>query len=113
MEHVNSVHLLSSYRESLLINDRGLCSFIELIFASAYGRFEIAKIILEHPNINVNAVDDQGRTSFWWAAAGGYYEVVQLLVNQRVKTRLKDSNGQTVYAIAKERNYGRLAYMST
>lgn len=109
MEHVDIVLLLLSYEESLLINDQGPCSFTALMFASAQGRFEIAKILLEHPNINVNTVDEQGRTSFWWGAAGGHYEVVQLLANQRgLKKRLKDSNGQTAYAIAKERNHGHV-----
>ncbi|KAF4763351.1 hypothetical protein HAV15_001100 [Penicillium sp. str.  len=109
MEHVDVVHLLLSYEESLLINDQGPCSFTALMFASSHGRFEIAKMLLEHPNINVNAVDDQGRTSFWWGAAGGHFEVVQLLANQRgVKKRLKDSNGQTAHAIAKERKHGHV-----
>ncbi|KAJ5855263.1 hypothetical protein N7455_009211 [Penicillium solitum] len=109
MEHVDIVHLLLSYGESLLINDQGPSSFTALMFASAHGRFEIAEILLEHPNINVNAVDDQGRTSFWWGAAGGHLVVVHLLANQRgVKKRLKDSNGQTAYAIAKERKHGHV-----
>lgn len=110
MEHVDIVHLLVSYEGSLLINDRNHCSsFTALMFASALSRSEIVKILLEHPNINVNAVDDQGRTSFWWAAAGGHYEVVQLLANRRgVKKRLKDSNGQTAYAIAKQRKHGHV-----
>ncbi|CAG7974497.1 unnamed protein product [Penicillium nalgiovense] len=110
MEHVDIVHLLVSYEKSLLINDQNHCSsFTALMFASALGRVEIVKILLEYPNINVNAVDDQGRTSFWWAAAGGHYKVVQLLANRRgVKKRLKDSNGQTAYAIAKERNHGHV-----
>ncbi|KAJ5146005.1 uncharacterized protein N7515_000569 [Penicillium bovifimosum] len=110
MEHVDIVHLLVSYERSLLINDQNHCSsFTALMFASALGRVEIVKILLEYPNINVNAVDDQGRTSFWWAAAGGHYKVVQLLANRRgVKKRLKDSNGQTAYAIAKERNHGHV-----
>ncbi|KAJ5500692.1 hypothetical protein N7453_009743 [Penicillium expansum] len=113
MEHVEIVHLLVSYDESLLINNQGPCSFTALMFASAHGMFEIAKMLLEHPNINVNAVDDQGRTSLWWGAAGGHFEVVQLLANQRgVKKRLKDSNGQTAYAIAKERKHGHVkAYL--
>lgn len=65
MEHVNIVHLLVNYKGSLLINDRNnYSSFTTLMFASALGRSEIIKILLEHPNINVNAVDNQGRTSF-------------------------------------------------
>jgi ankyrin repeat protein len=109
MEHVDIVRHLVSYEETLLVNDQGCHSFTALMFASAQGKFEVAKILLEHPSINVNAMDDQGRTSFWWAAAGGHYEVVQLLANQQgVKKRLKDSNGQTAYAIAKERNHGHI-----
>ncbi|KAF2996558.1 Ankyrin repeat domain-containing protein 60 [Penicillium rubens] len=110
MEHVDIVHLLVSSEKSLLINDQNHCSsFTALMFASALGKVEIVKILLEHPNINVNAVDDQGRTSFWWAAAGGHYEVVQLLANRRgVKKRLKDSNGQTAYAIAEQRKHGHV-----
>ncbi|OQD70187.1 hypothetical protein PENANT_c145G01333 [Penicillium antarcticum] len=109
MEHLDIVRLLLTYEETLLINDQGRHSFTALMFASAQGKSEFVKILLDHPNMNVNAVDDQGRTSFWWAAAGGHYEVVQLLANQRdVKKRLKDSNGQTAYAIAKERNHGHV-----
>jgi ankyrin repeat protein len=109
IEYVDIVRLLLSYEETLLVNDQGCHSFTALMFASAQGKFEVAKMLLEHPNINVNAVDDQRRTSFWLAAAGGHYEVVQLLANQRgVKKRLRDSNGQTAYAIAKERNYGHV-----
>ena len=65
IEHVDVIHLLLSYEESLLINDQGPCSFTALMFTSSHSRFEIAKMLLEHPNINVNAVDNQGRTSFW------------------------------------------------
>jgi ankyrin repeat protein len=109
MEHVDIIRLLLSYEGTLLINDRDRHSFTALMFASAQGRFEIAKMLLEHPNINVNAMDDQNRTPFWWAAANGHYEVVELLSNERgVKKRLKDSNGQTAYAIAKERNHGHV-----
>ncbi|KAJ6038409.1 uncharacterized protein N7446_005209 [Penicillium canescens] len=109
MEHIDIIRLLLSYEETLLINDRDRHSFTALMFASAQGRLEVARMLLEHPNINVNAMDDQKRTSFWWAAANGHYEIVHLLANQRgVKKRLKDSNGQTAYAIAKERNHGHV-----
>jgi ankyrin repeat protein len=109
MEHVDIVSLLLSYEETLLVNDQGCHSFTALMFASAQGRLEVARMLLEHPDINVNAMDDQKRTSFWWAAANGHYEIVHLLANQRgVKKRLKDSNGQTAYAIAKERNHGHV-----
>jgi ankyrin repeat protein len=90
-----------------MVNGQGCHSFTALMLASAQGRFEVVRTLLEHPKLYVYLRDDQGRAPFWWAAAGGYSEIVQLLANQSgVKKRLYDSNGRTAYAIAKKRKHG-------
>jgi ankyrin repeat protein len=61
---------------------------------------------LEHPGIDINIADDQGRTPLWWAAAGGHLEAVRLLCAQRgIKRKAMDFQGKTPYAIAKDRGH--------
>jgi ankyrin repeat protein len=35
--------------------------------------------LLEHPDINLNLIDDQRRTPLWWAEHGQHVRVVDLL----------------------------------
>ncbi|KAJ5531381.1 hypothetical protein N7527_004774 [Penicillium freii] len=51
-------------------------------------------------------MDDLGKTSFWWAAAGGQLEIVRLLAMQRdMKKRLIDLEGTTAYDIFEDHGH--------
>lgn len=42
----------------------------------------IVKLLLEHPDIDVNAQDGDGRTPLWWATEEGHEAVMRLLLKK-------------------------------
>lgn len=55
-------------------------------------REDIVRCLLQHPSIDVNAVDASSRTSLSWAVIGGHHKAVRFLLDDRdLRTRwLKD-----------------------
>ena len=68
--------------------------------ASSGNHAQMVNMLLDVQGTDINAVDGDGRTAYWWAAVGGYYEIVRAL-RPVTKTRLKDNFGKTVYAAAR------------
>jgi ankyrin repeat protein len=65
--------------------------------------------LLKIPNININSVDDHGRTAIWYAAAGGHLQSVKLLIEHPyLNIALQDSQGKSAQDIAKDRGYWRI-----
>jgi len=57
------------------------------------GDCEVVKILLAHPNINANPLDNVGRTPFVLACDSGQVEMVLLLLkDSRVNAALADAN---------------------
>lgn len=109
MDHFGIFCLLLHCGDKLAVNDYGPQAWAALTFASAGGKHEMVRRLLDHPGIDVNTTDDHGRTPLWWAAAGGHADVVGLLhKHPLVKKRWKDCTGKTAYAIAKDRGHGHV-----
>ena len=67
-----------------------------LHLASFYGRDEVVKLLLAHPNINVNTLDVSGSTPFSYGCLNGRIPVIQLLLKDpRVDITLADDEGHT------------------
>jgi ankyrin repeat protein len=61
------------------INARGRQQWTAIFFAASNGHVTMTEALLEHPDINLNLIDDQGRTPLWWAEHGQHSRVVNLL----------------------------------
>ncbi|KAJ5318318.1 hypothetical protein N7476_004738, partial [Penicillium atrosanguineum] len=73
---------------------------------SSDGEFGLFERVLFAEDLDLNLVDDQGRTPLWWAADYGNLKAVKLLCAQKgVKKRTKDVHGITVYVIAKRHGH--------
>ena len=64
--------------------------------ASRNGRVEVVKLLLAHPNIDVNMKSSNGNTPFSLGCLCGQVSVVQVLLKDpRVNTTLDDNDGRT------------------
>ena len=71
--------------------------------ASLWGYFEIVKILLAHPHINVNVQNQNGSTPFSFSCTmgDGDVTVLQLLLKDpRVDVNLRDHEGRTLLWLA-------------
>lgn len=50
--------------------------------------FQVVKLLLAAPGVDVNSKDVDGRTSLWWAAASKQSIVTELLVRQGARAKL-------------------------
>ena len=67
-----------------------------LHIASIRGHLEVVKLLLAHPNINVNLKDNDGQTLFLLGCLNGHVLVVRVLLKDpRVDVTLEDNNGCT------------------
>ena len=77
-----------------------------LIVASANGRTEIARMLLERPEILVNLQDEDGETALMRASANVRTEIVKLLLERpEIDVNLQDEDGET--ALMRASNNGR------
>lgn len=60
--------------------DSGINGLRSLMIALRFGNHEPAKLLLQHPCIDVNCLDNGRRSSLLWACAWGYADVVQMIV---------------------------------
>ncbi|KAJ5938500.1 hypothetical protein N7466_001634 [Penicillium verhagenii] len=79
LNHLSIVSLLLRQRKMVDINARGHQQWTAIFFAASNGYISGVKTLLEHPGINLNLIDDQGRTPLWWAEHGQHSSVVDLL----------------------------------
>ncbi|KAJ5533409.1 hypothetical protein N7494_009961 [Penicillium frequentans] len=77
--HLSIVSLLLRQRNMVDINARGRQQWTAIFFAASNGHVAMTETLLKHPEINLNLVDDQGRTPLWWAEHGQHSRVVNLL----------------------------------
>jgi len=67
-----------------------------LHIASIRGHLEVVKLLLAHPNINVNLKDNDGQTLFLLGCLNGHVLVVRVLLKDpRVDVTLEDCNDRT------------------
>ena len=82
MHHSTIEHLLLNQTGELVVNDQGPGHWTALIFAAAQPFSWAVDHLFELPNVEVDSVDNLGRTALWWAAAGGHSQCVQSLTEQ-------------------------------
>lgn len=74
------------------------------------GRVEETKLLMDHPDIDVNKTDEQGRTPLYDAVcAGKYSTVVLLLKDKRVDIDKGDNQGRGLLWIARENGQTKIA----
>ncbi|KAJ5653027.1 hypothetical protein N7490_000030 [Penicillium lividum] len=61
------------------INARGHQQWTAIFFAASNRHVSMTKTLLKHPDLNLNLINDQGRTPLWWAEHGQHSSVVDLL----------------------------------
>ncbi|KAH8430159.1 ankyrin repeat domain-containing protein [Aspergillus melleus] len=105
--HLDVLSLLLRQGEKLDVSVRDEWGWTPLMHAVSRNQAQMVSLLLEVQGTDINAVDIDGRTAFWWAAAGGHHEIVRIL-RPNSKTRLKDNFGKTAYAAARERGNGAL-----
>jgi len=75
-----------------------------LIYASAANRIIVMEYLLEH-GADINATSPGfNETALIWAAAQGHVKAVNLLLNKKADTKIKNKKGKTALDFAKELN---------
>ncbi|KAJ5654846.1 hypothetical protein N7490_001849 [Penicillium lividum] len=77
--HLSIVSLLLRQGNMVDINARGRQQWTAIFFAASNGHVTMTETLLKYPDINVNLIDDNGRTPLWWAEHGQHSRVVNLL----------------------------------
>lgn len=112
--HIKVVEPLVAQGNRIDVNSRALGeNLTPLILAASGGREDIVRCLLQHPSIDVNAVDVARRTALFWAASGGHHNLVRLLLaHPTLRTRrLKDVQGYTAYAVAKKKGHTGVMFL--
>lgn len=74
----------------------GWDKYTPLIYAAAYGNFEVAKFLLEKvPRLNIDKGDKYKRTPLIMAVRNGHANVAALLIKHNANIDLPDTSGNT------------------
>ena len=68
--------------------------------AAGCGREEVVALLLDQPNVNLEARNVDRVTALLWAAACGHLRVVQLLLKHGADPAVVDNSGWTVLPLA-------------
>jgi ankyrin repeat protein len=74
-----------------------------LIYASAANRITVMEYLLEH-DAGINATTAFNETALFWATAKGHVKAVNLLLNKKADTKIKNKKGKTALDLAKDLN---------
>ncbi|KAM0148092.1 hypothetical protein ACHAPG_010208 [Botrytis cinerea] len=75
--------------------------FTYALHTSAHqGHLAIVSLLIERSNSELNFKDQNGRTSLWLAAYGGYVEIVEYLLKHKADPSIPDNDGKTPLMIA-------------
>jgi len=74
-----------------------------LIYASAANRITVMEYLLEH-GADINATTPFNETALFWATAKGHVKAVNLLLNKKADTKIKNKKGKTALDLAKDLN---------
>lgn len=88
----------------MLSNGQDQNAFYLLHYAVDDGLLEIAKILIEKARIPLNTLDKSGWSPLHLAAGHNNIEIVQLLLNNGADVNIRDSQGNTPLAWARELN---------
>lgn len=81
-----------------------------LMHAVAYGDVRVLKVLLER-GVDVNAVDDEGRSALWWAANEGHQDMVHVLLSHGANATRQDRAAVTPLMAAIDRGNSPIAQM--
>ena len=75
--------------------------FTPLIIACQFFQIEVVQMLLDIPDIDVDAVDKSGKSALIWACRHDNWEVVKLLLkDNRIDPNRKDKFGETLFMMA-------------
>ena len=74
--------------------------------AAAYGRVEMVRALLAHPDVNIKDVDDEGNTVLHYACAAGSQQLVRILLMNGANIYSRNKNKQSSLFVAIEHNHG-------
>lgn len=74
-----------------------------LIYASAANRITVMEYLLEH-GADINATTPFNETALFWATAKGHVKAVNLLLNKKADTKIKNKKGKAALDLAKDLN---------
>ncbi len=87
----------------------GTYGMTPLMWAAARGHLELAKLLLMHPKIDVNATDNFGETALHYAARNGHLAlVIYLLQHTGIFANQKNNKGKTPLDLARLRNHDNI-----
>ncbi|KAK3582984.1 hypothetical protein CHS0354_027109 [Potamilus streckersoni] len=104
-EHAHTVELLLKKSNASPNITRKLGLVAPLIVASAYGNNEIVKLLVSHPNTNVNICIRGGEIPIHHAAREGYLHVLQTLVAHGAHFNQPDELGDTALLLAAQNEH--------
>ncbi|EON68342.1 hypothetical protein W97_07600 [Coniosporium apollinis CBS 100218] len=79
---LSNAHLPTLVSEEQRVHETAEGRQIQLLGAAATGNEAVVKLLLAHPDIDVNSKDQDGETPLWRAAAEGREAMVRLLLAQ-------------------------------
>ena len=109
-EHVKTVELLLKKGKANPNTTRKLGLVAPLVIASAYGNNEIVKLLLAHPNCDVNIRIRGGEIPIHHAAREGYIDVLSTLLENGALLDDKDELGDTPLLLAAQNGHVDLVY---
>lgn len=88
-------------RTELKINEKNY--WILLLYAIEYNNIEIAKLLLDRSEININSQDNKGNTALMYAVEKQNDYIIKLLLNRpKININLQNREGNTAFVIGKE-----------
>ena len=109
-EHVDTVDVLLKKGNVNSNTTRKLGLVAPLIVASAYGNYKIVKLLLSHPECDVNIRIRGGEIPIHHAAREGHDAVLQVLLDKGALLDDKDELGDTPLLLAAQNNHVDLVY---
>lgn len=91
------------------VNAKNKLGRTSLMFASTYGFYSIAKMLLEN-NANTDEIpnDKTGWTAIISAAYEGHYDIVSLLISHGADTNIQNKNGKTALMMAENQGHTKI-----
>ena len=94
--HADKVSSILKNNPAIDINRLNESGYNALHCASIFGSVEVVKLLLEHPNINVNSTHGRRRTAFSFSCSNSSMSVFEVLIKDpRVDITLADDTGHT------------------
>ena len=91
------------------INAADIYLWTALHRAAYENRASVVRVLLRHQDVNLQGQDDHGATALHHAAAGGYREIVQMLIDAGADPRQADLSGRSPATYATQSGHPRLA----